>query len=238
MAKLSFIYNGISSNSLGIVIKSMPLDILSEKRIEKISFPNINGSVYRDDDIYESYPLDLECTLLRTATIENINQIKKLFRSRTGELILSRKPNHILKVRILSTISFERFITNNSSSFLLSFEVQPFSYLKSGKDWTVISNGSKIKNPGNYYSEPLYKITGAISSCGITINGKEIKFAKVTKDFIVDVEAEDVYSLDKKENLNNFMNINSDFIGLQEGENIITYTGINKLEILPNWREL
>lgn len=237
MAKLSFIYNGISSNSLGIVIKSMPLDILAEKRIEKIAFPKIDGFIYQDDEIYESYPLDFECVINKKATLENINKIKQLFRSRTGELILSKKPDHILKVRLLSTINFEKFISNNCSRFLLSFEVQPFSYLEAGRTWITASSNSKLKNLGNYYSKPLYKITGS-STCSLSINGQEMKFSKVTKPFIVDVEAEDIYSTDNKENLNNFMNINSDFIPLPEGDITISFTGISKLEILPNWRDL
>ena len=237
MSKLYFIYNQISSLDLGISIKSMPRDILAEKRIEKLSFPKLDGSYYQDDDIYESYTIDLECTICRNFNVNNIRKIKELFRSRTGEMILSTKPNNILSVRVLSVINFEKLISQTAGRFLLSFEVQPFSYLASGRKWIPANNNFKILNQGNYYCKPLYKIAGN-GSCSLTINDKIMKFSNVNKEFIVDTELEDVYSIDKKENLNKFLNIESDFVGLSEGENTIKFSNISKLEILPNWREL
>ncbi|MGL5068457.1 MAG: phage distal tail protein [Sarcina sp.] len=237
MSKLYFIYNKISSLDLGISIKSMPRDVLAEKRIEKLSFPKIDGFVYQDDNIFESYNIDLECTVCKGFNLNHIRKIKDVFKLRTGELILSVKEDYILSARLLSVINFEKLISQTSGRFLLSFEIQPFAHLKSGKEWLMLSNNFKLINQGNYKSKPLFKVTGS-GSCTISINNKEMKFSNVNREFILDTELEDIYSGDKKENLNKFLNIESDFIELEEGENIIKFTGISKLEVQPNWREL
>lgn len=232
---LSFTYNGVTSEELGIMVNKLSHnDILAEERVEKGSFQRLNGYVYSKLHSFESYTLDIECTLFQNFTAETILKIKTIFKDRDGELIISNKPNNILKTRLISTINFEN-VSSTIGGFLLSFEVYPFSFLKSGREWISILDGN-LNNQGNYKCYPLFKVTGS-STCSITVNGEVMKFTGVNKQFIVDTELEDVYGIDG-ENLNNFMTIDSDFIGFEEGDNLISSSGINKLEILPRWCEL
>lgn len=236
MSKLHFIYNNINSLDLGISIKSMRRGTLADKRIEKLTLPGYHGTLYQDDEIYETYPLDLECTIKKSFDLSSIRKLKELFKSRVGELILSVNPESIHQVRIVSTIDFNKFISQSAGTFLLSFEVHPFAYLKSGREWIALSNNKILENLGNFYSEPVFKITGT-GSCYLSINNKKMNFKNVNKPFYLDVRLEDLYG-ENKENLNSFMDIESDFVGFQEGDNKITISGISKIEVQPNWREL
>lgn len=234
---MELIFNGVSSKDLNFQVVSYRKDTLALKRFQEAELPQFDGVVYEESDTFEPYNLDIECIMKRTFADENIKGIKNLFKQFAGELVLSDKPNNILKVRLISSIEFEEMI-KYTGSFLLSFKVQPFSYLASGREWITVNNNFKIINQGNYSCKPLYKITGS-GSCSLTINNKVMNFSKVNKSFIVDTELEDCYGAENNnDNLNNFMNIESDFIGFEEGENIIKLTGISKLEVLPNWREL
>lgn len=234
---MELIFNGVSSKDLNFQVVSYRKDTLALKRFQEAELPQFNGVVYEESDTFESYNLDIECIMKRTFTEENIKGIKKLFKQFTGELVLSDKPNNILKVRLISSIEFEEMI-KYTGSFLLSFKVQPFSYLASGREWITVNNNSKIINQGNYKCNPIFKVTGS-GSCTIVINNQEMKFSKVNKNFILDTELEDCYGLENNnDNLNSFMNIESDFIGFSEGENNIKFIGISKLEVQPNWREL
>ena len=233
---LSFIYNGVSSQELGIMVNKISHhDILSEERIEKESYRNIHGSVYSKLNTFETYTLDVECTLFENFNRDQISIIKSVFKNREAELIINNKPNNILKVRLISTVNFEKLFAS-TGKFLLSFEVHPFSYLKSGQTWIAVTSGSNLKNEGNYKSLPLFRITGS-GKCSITINGNTMDFSNVNKQFIVDTELEDIYGIDG-ENLNNFMNIESDFVGFNENNNYITFTGITKLEVMSRWCEI
>ena len=232
---LSFTYNGVTSQELGIMVNKLSHhDILANERNEKGSFQRLNGSVYLKSNSFEAYTLDVECTLFNNFKVETISKIKSVFKNRDGELIISNKPGYILKVRLISTVNFEKLFFN-TGTFLLTFEVYPFSYLQSGREWVTLSNGT-LKNQGNCKCYPLFKITSS-SACTLSVNGQVMEFTGVNKQFIVDTELEDVYGTEG-ENLNNFMSIDSDFIGFEEGDNIISSSGITKLEVLPRWCEL
>lgn len=234
---IDVICNGIGLiNDLGLKIsKITPNDVIAEKRIDKLKFLNIDGMVYKDNLTYEPYNLDIECTIPSNMGYEGIKKVKQLFKGKNFELILYNRPDVILNAKLISSVNFEMAIKLDGT-FLLSFEVQPFAELKSGRNWATIVNGQKIINLGNYESKPLIKVTGS-GNITISYNSKTINFRNVSKPFIIDVDLEDVYG-ENGENLNNYMDINSDFEVFPEGEFTITYSGASKVEIMPRWREL
>lgn len=218
-----------------IVNKITPDDVLAEKRIDKLTFSRIDGTVYVDNEVHEVYSLDIECTITEAFTYEKIKEIKKILKQRNFEIVLSKKPGIILKGKLLSKVDFTKIVLKEGT-FLLSFEVQPFGELIKGMEWATVTSGQKVVNLGNYESKPLIKVTGS-GTININYNYKNMKFINVNKTFIIDTELEDVYGEDG-ENLNRFMDINSDFQAFPEGEFTITYTGASKVEIMPRWREL
>ena len=221
---------------LGIIInKISPDDVLAEARTEKLTFSNIDGTVYKDNNIHNSYDIDIECTISKEFTYDKIRTIKDILKKRECELILSNKNNVILKARLISKVDFSKLLSR-SGTFILTYEIQPFSELISGRNWINISSEQTLKNLGNYESKPLIKVT-ATGSVIITYNSKSMKFSKVEKPFIIDCELEDVYSEDG-ENLNNYMDVNSDFIPFPEGSFSFQHSGASKVEVMPRWREL
>ena len=234
---------------LGIIInKISPDDVLAEARTEKLTFSNIDGTVYKDNNIHNSYDIDIECTISKEFTYDKIRTIKDILKKRECELILSNKNNvnqqgnynkqrvmNDIKARLISKVDFSKLLSR-SGTFILTYEIQPFSELISGRNWINISSEQTLKNLGNYESKPLIKVT-ATGSVIITYNSKSMKFSKVEKPFIIDCELEDVYSEDG-ENLNNYMDVNSDFIPFPEGSFSFQHSGASKVEVMPRWREL
>lgn len=232
-----FIYNGINSRDVGLKIKDFPYDTMANRRFKELVLDRYDGTLYEDLETYESYSIDIECTLRDNFNISTIRAVKDMFKSGKGELILSHKPDNIYKVRLANNINFVEML-NLTGSCILTFKVEPFSILKSGLSYVIVPNGGKLTNAGNYASKPLIKVEGT-GSISISINGEKMEFSNVNTPFIIDTELEDVYGVDNGTNLNNFMNINSDFIGFKEGENVINYTGnVTRISVLPRWREL
>ncbi|MEG2018763.1 MAG: hypothetical protein RR128_09935, partial [Clostridium sp.] len=94
---------------LGIIInKISPDDVLAEKRVDKLTFPRIDGVVYKDNEAHEAYPLDIECTLPKVFEYAKIREIKEVLKNRECELIISKKPGVILKARLISKVDFNR----------------------------------------------------------------------------------------------------------------------------------
>lgn len=231
-----FIFNGVDSRDIGLKIKDVPFDILPNRRITETELVRYDGTLYRDEKTYESYTLDLDCVMVDNFTMDNIRRVKNLFKGGEGEIIFSHKPTNIYKVRLTNTINFIELL-NLTGSCLLSFKVEPFSYLSEGKVAINVPNNTTITNLGNYESKPLIKVLNPTANVVITINGKQMKFTKVAKTFIIDVDMEDVYG-ETGENLNAYMDLSSDFLTLQEDKNVIEYVGAGGLLITPNWREL
>lgn len=230
-----FIFNGINSNDIGLKIKDFPFDTMASKKLTELSIDKRNGTIYKDYNTFNSYTMDIECTLLDNFNIATIKKIKDVFKVGEGELILSHKPDNIYRVRLINSLNFVEML-NLTGSCILSFNVEPFSYLKSGREYVVVSSGGILKNLGNYYSEPQIKVTG-MGDITITINNKVMSFFNVAKPFIIDTYLEDIVGL-SGENLNSYMRIESDFVPLEEGNNVIKYSGATSVEVRPNWREL
>lgn len=229
-----FIFNDIDSRTLGITVNKMQVDVLAQQRLTKLDLPKWDGNHYEESEIYEAYSYTIECTVKYVFDLGKIAEVKNMFKSRRGMLISSKKPNNFMYARLTNQVDFSKLICN-SGTFTLQFEVQPYSFLKTGVDFRVVTN--TIANPTAFNSLPKYKVTHSSSNCQITINNKTMIFTNVTKQFIIDCEREDIYGVDG-ENLNYFMKIESDFQPLVPGNNSITTVGISKLEIQPNWREL
>lgn len=230
-----FTYNGVDSRDLGLYIKDIPFDTLASKRVETLSLPKIDGSVFKEFEAYDSYSISIECILKDSLTIENVKKIKGVFKANIGELVLSTRPDNIYKVRLSSQLNFLEML-ERTGSCMLSFEVHPYSELVSGRGEIDVTNSPKLINEGNVPSKPLIKVKGR-DTVQIIINDKIMQFEGVYTDFIIDCELEDIYS-ERGENLNKFMTLDSDFIPLSEGVNTIRHAGASSVKVIPRWREL
>lgn len=231
-----FIFNGINSRDIGLKVKEFPFDIMPQKRYKEMVLDRFDGTVYTDLGTYESITFDVECLLVDNFTVEDIKRIKDVFKVGGGEIIFSHKPDHIFEVKIINSINFISML-EKTGSCIISFKSKPFSYLKSGSNYSVINSGVKLNNLGNDYSFPQFRVVPSNSRIEITVNDKKMVFINATKPFIIDCNLEDVYGADDSElNLNNYMDINSDFVRLVEGVNNISFSGASKVEIKPNWR--
>ena len=58
-----FIYNGINSKDMGVILKELPPIIKPKRRMEIIQVPGRNGTLHIDENCYEPISISLECTL-------------------------------------------------------------------------------------------------------------------------------------------------------------------------------
>lgn len=234
--KMYFIYNGVDSRTLGISIREIPFDILTTRRIEEIVLDKYDGTIYKDNNTYDSYSLSIECLLVDSLDNDTVLKIKNTFKTGRGQLVLSTRPDYIYSVRLSNTLNFAEML-EKVGSCILTFKVEPFATLESGLSYVTVPKGGKLTNLGNYESKPLIKAVGGTGIVSITINGKTMDFKEVSSTFFIDMELEDIYG-ENGENLNLYMTLESDFIPLSEGDNTITYTGLTALYIMPRWRVL
>ena len=69
-----FIYNGISSKDMGVILKKLPPITKPKKRIEIVQVPGKNGTLHIDENCYEPINISLECTLKKNINVRDITK--------------------------------------------------------------------------------------------------------------------------------------------------------------------
>lgn len=120
--------------------------------------------------------------------------------------------------------------------FKVTFRINPpFLFLDSGLTPIVLSNNQKINNPGTYKSEPIIHIVGS-GNITLNINGKTTTITGLVSEIFINSELQHCY--------NSSADLDSLYKGeypeLTPGENTISWSGgtVNKVEVIPNWRNL
>lgn len=162
----SFSFNNVSSDTLNIIVKEMPLVPRAERDIESLSISGRNGNLHIDNKCYKSKKYSIGC-IAKDKT--KIDDICKTFVG-TGKLILSKYNDRYFNATIKNQIDFETYL-NYLDEFPLELELDPFSYSNVEKVEILNSSGS-ITVDGNTDTFPLITITGVGT---ITVNGYSLE---------------------------------------------------------------
>lgn len=151
----NFIFNGIDSKELGIIVKDMPLVPLAERDIETVSVSGRNGSFHIDNGTYKSINYTITCIL------KDIDKLDLLKSSLIGTSILklSKYKDRYFIATIKNQISFDKYLTI-LNEFPLQLELQPISYSDELEciDFSVSNNDFEIG--GNVEISPIILIEG------------------------------------------------------------------------------
>jgi len=226
------IWNGVNSNTItGLLISELP-PITKPKMRTKIT--NIDG---RDGDIvdelgYESYTKRVNIGLTRNF---DIDEVIKYFTG-TGEIIFSNEPDKYYKATIIDNIDYERLLRFKTAT--IEFHVQPFKYKVNEQiiDVTIGSETSiTITNNGLEKSKPIITLYGD-EEVTIALNGNDVFSINIDNDEVtIDSIKEEAY----KGNVLKNRSMSGEFMLLDPGENVITWTGsLTRIKIDPKSRWL
>ena len=161
----SFKFNNVSSDSLSLIVKSMPLVPRAQKNIESIEIPGRNGKLYIDNENYLSINYTINCISLDK---NKIDDIKSTFQGK-GKLTLSKYNDRFWNATIKNQIDFSKYL-NYLNEFPLQLELDPIAYSITETVETISTDG--INNVGgNSIVYPLIKVSGVGS---FSVNGYEI----------------------------------------------------------------
>ena len=222
-----FIFNDINSIDENIIIRKMPVLQKAMKRIEKISIPGQNGSMYIDEDAYETKLIQIECSIIEDTDISRINK----WLNGSGKLILSSYPNRFFKANIVNSIDFTS-IVNKIHEFPLEIELHPISYGLEEKTINITKETEITITESTYSIKPYIKVFGS-GKITLTVNNKNIILNNVDKYIELDCDLEEAY----KDTINCNNKIYCDeFPELNPGENHVSWIG-NVSSVQINYRE-
>ena len=226
-----FVWNGIKSLDMGVIMTKAPPIYKPMKRINEIEIPGRNGVLHDDENTYENYTKEAECHVM------DRNQIDKVcaWLNGYGEVIFSSEPDKIYRAFIKNQIPFNNILLN-LNDFLVQFDCFPFKYsVNARSDFLELSAPTTIRNKGTVYSQPTITVYGT-GDIALTINGTNYGLTGVEDCIAIDGEMMEVYK-----GITNANNKYSalDFPRFEVGQNAISWTGnVTKIEIEPKWRFL
>ena len=225
MAQPYFVWNGIDSRDMGVVVTTYPPIVFPAERAETISIPGRPGFLTRTEGegVYDGYLKTIGIGCKRWA---DYRAIAAWLRG-SGELIIGSEPGFVYYGRVLREISADR-VFDRVYSGSVAWMVQPGKGQvppESASVWTAAQAGNaetgslSLYNPGDLPAAPLITVhasgleqdTGPQIMIGIgdtVISG--VNFPRVTVDLstrgdlsgcVIDLDAMRVTSLDGTENL-------------------------------------
>lgn len=157
-----FTFNDIKSETLGILVKEMPLVPRAQRNIESVNINGRNGALHIDNKNYLPKNYTIKCIA------KNKEYIDKICSTYVGthKLTLSKYPNRYWNATIKNQIDFSTYLTY-LNEFPLQFELDPVAY--SSEEKIVSLNSTKTINiNGTAEIFPILIING---TGNVIING-------------------------------------------------------------------
>lgn len=224
-----FIYNGIDSRMMGVIVTAMPPTVRAAQRVESVKVPGRSGSLHETDGSYDNYTKTMECAIKKREKIDDI----AAWLTGSGEIIFSSEPDKVYRVTISNTISIAQMM-RTFQKFQVSFDTYPFKYSVNRFDEALeMEKPAVILGKGTVYSQPVITVHAA-GAVTLTINGADYPLDNVDGYVTINSEIEECYKSGL--NMNNIFSAD-EFPRLEPGDNTISWTGeVEKIEIQPNWR--
>lgn len=229
-------FNGVSSESIGLVVENPPDYEMPERIYEVTSVPGRNGDVVKDTKSYKNVVRNYDVAIgAEGANFASLAiKISNWLNSEPGYLRLedSYLPDHFMLARCAESVTITN-ILQQAGRATIPFDRKPQRFLKSGeRSQTFSSSPATLQNPTNQIAKPLIKVNGSGAGT-ITINDVEISITKNNGYIMLDCDIEEAYT---NVNWNLYVKTPKGFPNLKPGENTIKFTGsITSLEITPRW---
>lgn len=237
MSNPTITYNGVSSASLGLIVRKLPDFHRAQRRVQQISVPGRDGVLVLDEGGYDAYTTDitLNANGADLATIHN-------WLRGEGWMISSDEPQRMAYVYCYAQLDDvrRRVGADNYDDVSIQLVVEPYLRAVNEAAVTLTSQGS-IPGQGHDPALPKLTITGT-GSANLIVNGSGILLDDLSGTLVIDCELGAVY-----EPLNDGVTWAGEKATLAagwpslrvSGNNLISWTGgITEVVVQPQWRWL
>lgn len=235
-----FIWRGVDSRSMGLVI-STPPRMLPEERVEQITVPGRPGVLLRPEGegIYAPYVLTLRVGNRRTVSLQGILSWLR----GSGELVLSTEPDRVYQARILTAGQLDPLFSGVYQGDI-QFLCQPLRGQYPPEPPVAVTPSESVTslqlyNPGDVPARGEWTATGS-GDVILSVDGTpafEIVFPETAAAVVVDTDA-GVATL-SGENYANHVSGSYRALWIPTGAHAVTWSGegtLTALSIAPRWR--
>ena len=226
------IFNGHSSDDLGVFVEHYPYRGIPVRKFEKVSVPGRNGDLIFPEDAYEniiqSYDIYLSAKGCKTNNAAR-NVANWLMQRGYKRLEDSYDPEIFRMAYYSGGSEIENYL-NEFGRTTIEFNCMPQRWLKSGEKPISFSGSINLTNPTGFESKPLITLRGS-GNVTMSVNGNAINIAGLSEYVTLDSEIMECY----KGNENKNSSMTGKFPVLSDSNIIVLGTGITSAEIIPRW---
>ena len=203
-----------------------------QRDIENIAVPGRNGDLHIDNGRFNNIEITYPAFITKHFE-HNYAHLKTFLLSKRGYQRLedTYHPDFYRRARFVGNITPVMSTLNKAGSFDLTFDCDPRRFFLSGEIVITLNADGNITNLSQFPALPLIRAYGTGS---MTVNGITVQIQTADGYTDIDSELQEAYKGSTNCN-NNIILTNGAFPELAPGTNVITFTGLTKLEIKPNW---
>jgi len=229
-----FTYNGVHSNTYGIVAKSIKRPLLPSLVKRELTVPGRDGTYDFEDNTFESSIIEVELKFIGTSIANLRSKAREIafwLSGRDGRknLIFDDEPTKYYDAKIYSDIGLTNLFALGECS--VQFECQPFAYETTSSEYTLSITAdvtATLTNNGTFTALPVIVLSGSFTALTITQGTATLTYsAAMTADQTLTIDCTDFTVL--LDTTNAMASISgsaaADFIELATGSSTLIFSG-------------
>lgn len=228
-----FLADGVSSADYGIYLTDANVYGIAERDVTALSVAGRNGDLLFDNKRYKNKQFSYPC-IIRQDFNTHFSAFINYLLSRDGYIRVedSFNPETFVLARYVGETDPKKVATRGTDGvFELTFDRCPQRFLKAGEKALTLSQGATIKSVYPMTARPLVRAYGTGS---VIINGVTIQI--LSADGYTDIDCETQNAYKGSVNCNgNITLTDGRFFTLESGNNIISMSGVSKIDLTPRW---
>lgn len=230
----TIVFNNKSLADFGVFISGEGVFDAPERDEESVSIPGRNGELTIDNGRFKNLPLKYPAFIASNLKT-NVQALRNFLLTQSGYQRLEDDyhPQEFRMAKWTGTFTAKPVPELWAAEFDLNFSVCPQRYLKEGEQVIELSQAATIENGNQTTALPLLRVYGTGT---LSVDGVRIQITEADGYTDIDCELQEAYKDSLENNRNNKIILQDDaFPKLVPGENEISFTGINKIELTPRW---
>lgn len=214
-----FIFNGKSSDELGLMITQPLIRPSWAREVNEISAPGRTSKIMQFSKTYANASMPVH-TVIMDSSLENVRKIYAALNG-YGQLQLSSSAEEFVYAYAEPLVP--EAVAMHTAELLINFRIMPFAYAVEPTDVQLTAQLTLVPNAGTVFAAPEISFTATGETVTITVNGEEfivtLTSAEQNKEIIIDCEAEVTYYVENGQKVSINAQTKNDYPLLHTGNN-------------------
>lgn len=169
MANGVITWNGVASDTLGIVVSKVPSLNRPQRKFNSYSVPGRNGDLVVMQDAYAEYEQEYEIFALDGAQVDARAIVDWLYQDGWCKLADDWEPEYYRMAYFVGPLDIETLISE-AAVCTITFRCRPQRFIV--EEPITVASGGSVSNPTNHIAKPIITLTGPGSANLIDLRNK------------------------------------------------------------------